>query len=135
MSNDVKTKRVWRARATGKTYPAPPWDRETEHLKNVAKKKGLGTYKVNSPEQRVAIKQSCAEFDRANRITREEFMDKVREVLTAEYKWNGRVRITKDGIQDIVRKHTSLGNNVLFMFANINNSKKTRRRATDLAGI
>ena len=83
--------------------PCPPWDIEAEHLKNVAKKKGLGTYKVNSPEQRVAIKQSCAEFDRANRITREEFMDKVREVLTAEYKWNGRVRITKDGIQDIVR--------------------------------
>ena len=66
---DVKTKRVWRARATGKTYPAPPWDRETEHLKNVAKKKGLGTYKVNSPAQRIAIKEWWAEFDRANRVT------------------------------------------------------------------
>lgn len=99
----VKTKRVWRARATGKTYPTPPWDRETEHLKNVAKKNGLGTYKVNSPEQRIAVKEWWAEFDRANRITREEFLDKVRSVLTAEYKWNGRVRITKDGIQDIVR--------------------------------
>ena len=99
----VKTKRVWRARATGKTYPAPPWDRETEHLKNVAKKKGLGTYKVNSPGQRIAVKEWWAEFDRANRITREEFMDKVRNILTAEYKWNGRVRFTKDGIQDIVR--------------------------------
>ena len=99
----VKTKRVWRARATGKTYPAPPWDREARHLKNVAKKKGLGTYKVNSPEQRIAVKEWWAEFDRANRITREEFLDKVRSILTAEYKWNGRVRITKDGIQDIVR--------------------------------
>ena len=99
----TKTKRVWRARATGKTYPAPPWDRETEHLTNTAKKKGLGTYKVNSPEQRIAVKEWWAEFDRANRITREEFLDKVRKILTAEYKWNGRVRFTKDGIQDIVR--------------------------------
>ena len=102
--SDVKTKRVWRARATGKTYPCPPWDRETEHLKNVAKAKGLGTYKVNSPERRMAVKEWWAEFDRANRITREEFLDEVRKVLTAEYKWNGRVRITKDGLQDIVRK-------------------------------
>ena len=83
--------------------PCSPWDRETERLKNVAKKKGLGTYKVNSPEQRVAVKEWWAEFDRANRITREEFLDKVRNILTAEYKWNGRVRITKDGIQDVVR--------------------------------
>ena len=98
-----KKKRVWKSRATGKTYQAPPWDRETEHLKNVAKKKGLGTYKVNSPEQRIAVKEWLAEFDRANRITREEFLNKVRNILTAEYKWNGRVRITKDGIQDIVR--------------------------------
>ena len=99
-----KTKRVWRARATGKTYPAPPWDRETEHLKNIAKRKGLGTYKVNSPEQREAVKKWWADFDRDNRITREEFIEKVRKVLTAEYKWEGRVRITKDGIQDIVRR-------------------------------
>ena len=99
----VKTKRVWRSRATGKAYPAPPWDRETEHLKNVAKNKGLGTYKVNSPEQRIAVKEWWAKFDRDNRITGEEFLDKVRSILTAEYKWNGRVRITKDGIQDVVR--------------------------------
>ena len=99
----AQTKYVWRARATGKTYPCPPWDRETEHLKNVAKKKGLGTYKVNSPEQRIAVKEWWAKFDRDNRITREEFMEKVRNILTAEYKWDGRVRITKDGIQDIVR--------------------------------
>ena len=98
------TKRVWRARATGKAYPAPPWDRETEHLKNVAKAKGLGTYKVNSPEQRIAVKEWWAEFDRANRITREEFLDMLRKALTTEIKWNGRVRFTTDGIQDIVRK-------------------------------
>ena len=97
-------KLVWRSRATGKTYPAPPWDRETEHLKNVAKRKGLGTYKVNSPEQREAVKKWWADFDRDNRITREEFIEKVRKVLTTEYKWEGRVRITKDGIQDIVRR-------------------------------
>ena len=103
LSDPVKVKRVWRARATGKTYPCPPWDRETEHLKNIAKKKGLGTYKVNSPEQRIAVKEWWAKFDRDNRITREEFMDMMRKVLTAEYKWNGRVRITKDGIQDIVK--------------------------------
>lgn len=99
-----KTKRVWRARATGKAYPAPPWDRETEHLKNVAKRKGLGTYKVNRPEQREAVKKWWAEFDRANRITREEFIDEVRKILTAEYQWQGRVRITKDGLRDIVRR-------------------------------
>ena len=34
-----------------------------------------------------------------------------------------------------ISQHMSLGNNVLFMFAKIYNSKKTRRRATDLAGI
>ena len=99
-----KTKRVWRSRATGKTYPAPPWDREAEHLKNVAKRKCLGTYKVNSPEQRIAVKEWWAKYERDNRITREEFLDMVRKVLTAEYKWNGRVRFTKDGLQDIVRR-------------------------------
>ena len=96
-----KTKRVWRARATGKTYPAPPWDRETEHLKNVAKRKGLGTYKVNSPEQREAVKKWWADFDRANRVTREEVYDMIWKVIHGEYKWDGRVRITANGIEKI----------------------------------
>ena len=95
------TKRVWRARATGKTYPAPPWDRETQHLKNVAKKKGLGTYKVNSPEQRIAVKEWWAEFDRANRVTREEVTAMIWKAITEEIDWGCRVRITKDGIQKI----------------------------------
>ena len=80
-----KTTRVWRARATGKTYPCPPWDRETEHLKNVAKTKGLGTYKVNSPEQRIAVKEWWAEFDRANRVTREEVVEMIRKAIRGEY--------------------------------------------------
>ena len=79
-----KTKRVWRARATGKTYPAPPWDRETEHLKNVAKKKGLGTYKVNSPEQRIAVKEWWAEFDRANRVTMDDVVTMLRKFMNEE---------------------------------------------------
>ena len=98
-----KTKRVWRARATGKAYPCPPWDRETEHLKNVAKNKGLGTYKVNSPEQRIAVKEWWAEFERANRVTREEVMDMIRKAITEEINWGCRVRITRDGIQKIGR--------------------------------
>ena len=97
----VETKRVWRSRATGKAYPAPPWDRETEHLKNVAKKKGLGTYKVNSPEQRIAVKEWWAEFDRANRVTREEVTAMIWKAITEEIDWGCRVRITKDGIQKI----------------------------------
>ena len=96
-----KTKRVWRARATGKAYPAPPWDRETEHLKNVAKKKGLGTYKVNSPEQRIAVKEWWAEFDRANRVTRDEVTAMIWKAITEEIDWGCRVRITRDGIQKI----------------------------------
>ena len=88
-----KTKRVWRARATGKTYPAPPWDRETQHLKNVAKKKGLGTYKVNSPEQRIAIKESWAEFDRANRFTMDELTDMLRRLMNEERVFLSRNRI------------------------------------------
>ena len=91
--SDVKTKRVWRARATGKTYPAPPWDRETEHLKNVAKKNHLGTYKVNSPEQRIAVKEWWAEFDRANRITMEEFTEMLRKLMNEE-----RVFLTRNRI-------------------------------------
>ena len=94
-----KTKRVWRARATGKTFPAPPWDREKEHLKNVAKRKCLGTYKVNSPEQRIAVKEWWAEYDRANRVTREEVVEMIRKAMTTEIKWDGRVRFTKEGIK------------------------------------
>ena len=101
LSDPVKVKRVWRARATGKTYPCPPWDRETEHLKNVAKKKGLGTYKVNNPEQRIAVKEWWAEFEIANRVTRKEVMDMIRKAITTEIDWGCRVRITKDGIQKI----------------------------------
>ena len=91
--SDVKTKRVWRARATGKTYPAPPWDRETEHLKNVAKKHHLGTYKVNSPEQRIAVKEWWAEFDRANRITMDEFTEMLRKLMNEERVFLTRSRI------------------------------------------
>ena len=80
----TKTKRVWRARATGKTYPAPPWDRETQHLKNVAKKKGFGTYKVNSPEQRIAVKEWWAEFDRANRVTMDDIVAMLRKFMNEE---------------------------------------------------
>ena len=87
------TKRVWRARATGKTYPCPPWDRETEHLKNVAKKKGLGTYKVNSPEQRIAVKEWWAEFDRANRVTMDDITDMLRKFLNEERAFLTRNRI------------------------------------------
>lgn len=94
-----KTKRVWRARATGKTYPAPP--RPRANLKNVAKIKGLGTYRVNSPEQRIAVKEWWAEFDRANRVTREEVLDMIRKVLTAEYKFDYRVRVTAEGLKKI----------------------------------
>lgn len=97
----VETKLVWRSRATGNVYPAPPWDRETEHLKNVAKRIGLGTYKVISPEQRVAIKESLAEFDRANRVTREEVNEMIWKAITEEIDWGCRVMITKDGIQKI----------------------------------
>ena len=64
--------------------PCSPWDIETERLKNVAKRKGLGTYKVNSQEQRVAIKQSCAEFDRANRFTMDELTDMLRKLMNEE---------------------------------------------------
>lgn len=88
-----KTKRVWRARATGKAYPAPPWDREKEHLKNVAKKKGLGTYKVNSPEQRIAIKEWWAEFDRANRVTMDDIVATLRKFMNEE-----RAFLTRDRI-------------------------------------
>ena len=89
----VKTKRIWRARATGKAYPAPPWDRETEHLKNVAKKKGLGTYKVNSPEQRIAIKESWAEFDRANRVTMDDIVAMLRKFMNEERDFLSRNRV------------------------------------------
>ena len=88
-----KTKRVWRSRATGKTYPAPPWDRETEHLKNVAKKEGLGTYKVNSPEQRIAIKEWWAEFDRANRVTMDDMVAMLRKFMNEERAFLTRNRI------------------------------------------
>ena len=88
-----KTKRVWRARATGKTYPCPPWDRETEHLKNVAKKKGLGVYRVNSPEQRIAIKESWAEFERANRVTMDDITAMLRKFMNEE-----RAFLTRDRI-------------------------------------
>ena len=88
-----KTKRVWRARATGKTYPCPPWDRETEHLKNVAKKKGLGTYKVNSPEQRIAVKEWWAEFDRANRVTMDDVVAMLRKFMNEERAFLSRNRV------------------------------------------
>lgn len=91
---DLKTNRVWRARATGKTYPAPPWDRETEHLKNVAKKKGLGTYKVNSPEQRIAVKEWWAEFERANRVTMDDIVATIRKLLDDERAYQNRNRAT-----------------------------------------
>lgn len=95
--SDVKTKRVWRARATGKTYPAPPWDRETEHLKNVAKKRHLGTYKVNSPEQRIAVKEWWAEFDRANRVTMDDVVAALRKMLDDERAYLERMRIAQEG--------------------------------------
>ena len=101
MPSCAKTKRVWRARATSKTYPAPPWDRETEHLKNVAKKKGLGIYKVNSPEQRIAVKEWWAEFDRANRVTMDDIVAAVRKLLDDERAFLERRRITQEGLTKI----------------------------------
>ena len=52
-----------------------PW----RNMKNIAKIKGLGTYKVTSTEQRLAVKRRCEEFERDDRMTREDVMEYIRE--------------------------------------------------------
>ena len=103
MSNEGKSKFVY-SKLANNPKPILRRDRSKWHLKNLAKAKGLGSYRVPNTEQRLEVKRRCEEFDRANRVTREEVYEMIRKVLTAEYKWEGRVRITKDGIQDIVRR-------------------------------
>ena len=64
--------------------PQPRRDRSKWHLKNVAKQKVYGSWKVNSTEQRLAVKRKCEEFDRDNRVTMEDVVEMVRKFMHDE---------------------------------------------------
>ena len=56
MSNEGKSKYIYSKLAIN-PVPWPREDRSKWHLKNVAKQKAYGTWKVNSTEQRLDVKQ------------------------------------------------------------------------------
>ena len=59
-------------------------DRSKWHLKNIAKQKAYGSWKVNSMEQRLAVKRRCEEFDRDNRVTMEDMVAALRKFMHGE---------------------------------------------------
>lgn len=71
------------------------------NMKNIAKIRGLGTYKVNSPEQRLGVKRRCEEFERDDRMTREDVIEYVRQCFHKEFKWDGRISFTPSGVKII----------------------------------
>ena len=64
--------------------PQPRRDRSKWHLKNLAKVRGLGSYKVVSTEQLLEVKRKCEEFDLANRITMDDVVEMVRKFMHGE---------------------------------------------------
>ena len=91
MSNEGKSKYIYSKLAIN-PVPWPREDRSKWHLKNVAKQKAYGTWKVNSTEQRLDVKRRCEEFDRANQFTEEDFIALIRKMLDDEREWLNRKR-------------------------------------------
>lgn len=64
--------------------PQPRRDRSKWHLKNLAKVRGLGIYKVVSTEQRLDVKRKCEQFDRDNSVTMEDVVTAIRKFIHGE---------------------------------------------------
>lgn len=70
---------IWYMRVNSKEQLSHPLSIAKGHLKNTGKINGLGTYKVNSPEQRLAVKRRCEEFERDDRMGRAAVIEYIRE--------------------------------------------------------
>lgn len=84
MSNEGKPQVIGYFRFNSKEQLSAGRVRSKWHLKNVAKQKSYGTWKVTSQEQRLAVKQKCDEFDRANCVTMEDVVEAVRSFMRGE---------------------------------------------------
>ena len=84
MSNEGTPKVIGYFSFNSKGRPSTRRDRSKWHLKNIAKRKSLGNFKVNSTEQRLAVKRKCEEFDRDNRVTMECVVAALRKFIHGE---------------------------------------------------
>ena len=99
MEKDDKITAVWYMRVNSAEQLSETRDRSKWHLKNWAKLRNLGSYKVPSHEQLVAVRRKCEEFDRDNRVTMEDVIAGIRSFMHGERtegirKWveaNGRI--------------------------------------------
>ena len=84
MSNEGKPQVIGYFAFNSREQLSPRRDRSKWHLKNVAKQKAYGSWKVYSTEQRLAVKRRCEQFDRDNRVTMEDVVEALRKFMHGE---------------------------------------------------